>query len=179
MPESRNTPSQPSLERHARKCAICRHPDRVEIDDAYLHWRSPREIVSEYQLAHHSTLYRHADATGLRFRRRENVLAVLDSILEQSDGVVASGAAVVRAVRLSAQLTGQWKEPPKTYIFIRQNAGAQNPGQENRGAGGSVSGSPAGEFTVSSVSARRPDITREAIAATITEDLIANAKIRQ
>ncbi|MGA8449049.1 MAG: hypothetical protein WB707_02380, partial [Candidatus Acidiferrales bacterium] len=31
-------------ERHERKCFICRHPNRAEIDDDILHWCNPRNI---------------------------------------------------------------------------------------------------------------------------------------
>ena len=84
----------PSIERHSRKCAICTHPDRQAIDEAFLHrsrrdrtrgwarvWaddsaqqnvdsaqRNIVQIVKAYNLPSLSSLYRHAHATGLRVR---------------------------------------------------------------------------------------------------------------
>ncbi len=53
----------PSIERHSRKCAICTHPNRQAIDEAFLH--QSRSIVKDYNLPSLSSLYRHAHATGL------------------------------------------------------------------------------------------------------------------
>jgi hypothetical protein len=69
---------------HRRKRVICRHPKREAIDDDFLRWRSPKEIVQEYQLAHHSALYRQAHSTGLAACRKASVLIALEYILEQA-----------------------------------------------------------------------------------------------
>ena len=58
----------PSMERHSRKCAICTHPDRQAIDEAFLHRSDKHQIVKDYNLPSLSSLYRHAHATGLRVR---------------------------------------------------------------------------------------------------------------
>lgn len=164
VPYAEPQPHSPELDRHARKCAICHHPDRDEIDADYLHWRSPRDITREYQLQHHSTIYRHAEATGLKTRRRDNVHVILDSILENSDGINPSAASVITAVRLSAQMTGQWREPERTYIIIHKG--------------------PDGESTTTRTG-RRPNLTQEIANATLSdatasaENLIANAEIRK
>jgi hypothetical protein len=55
----------PSIERHSRKCAICTHPDRQAIDEAFLHESHNHDIVKDYNLPSLSSLYRHAHATGL------------------------------------------------------------------------------------------------------------------
>jgi hypothetical protein len=39
-----------SPRRHARVCAICRHPQRAAIDRDFLDWRSLSAIVSQYGL---------------------------------------------------------------------------------------------------------------------------------
>jgi hypothetical protein len=120
--------------RHGRKCAICHHPDREAIDDDFLCWRSPTEIIEEYQLAHHSTLYRHAHATGLMARRKASVLNVLEHILERAQSAKVTGSSIVNAACLYAQMTGQWKEPEKKYIVERRStegAGPENEGSED------------------------------------------------
>ena len=66
-------PPRADLQRHARKCHICHHPQRAEIEDDFLNWRGPNQIVKDYRLPHWSVIYRHANALGLRARRNENV----------------------------------------------------------------------------------------------------------
>lgn len=108
----------PDFYRHARKCCICRHPRREEIESDFLVWRNPRQIMKEYGLAHHAAIYRHAHATGLASRRRENAYSVLDSIVEQVDDVQVTGNIILRAMRVYSCLTskGRWINPPKRVI---------------------------------------------------------------
>lgn len=115
--------------RHARKCAICNHPRREAIDDDFLRWRSPKEIVQEYQLAHHSALYRHAHSTGLAARRKAGVLTALEYILERAQSAKVTGSSIVNAASLYAKMTGQWKEPERNYtIEHRSSEDAGNDG---------------------------------------------------
>jgi hypothetical protein len=79
------TPPDPpsSMERHSRKCAICTHPAREAIDQAFLHrsrcraWaddsaqQTIKNIVKNHNLPSLSSLYRHAHATGLWLRRQK------------------------------------------------------------------------------------------------------------
>jgi hypothetical protein len=108
----------PDFLRHARKCCICRHPRREEIESDFLVWRNPSQIMKEYELAHHAAIYRHAHATGLASRRRENAHAVLDSIVEQVDDVQVTGSTILRAMRAYSCLTskGRWINPLKRII---------------------------------------------------------------
>jgi hypothetical protein len=129
------------IERHSRKCAVCHHPDRAQIEDDYLHWRGPTEIASDYHLGHRCAVYRHAEATGLTARRRGNVFAVLDSIIEHSENVKPSANDVVRAVRLYAQMTGQWSEPQRTYVITHQDASGNSTTTTHVGRRPSISSS--------------------------------------
>jgi hypothetical protein len=54
------------LQDHVRKCHIRHHPQRSEIEDDFLNWQGPNEIVKDYNLPHWSVIYRHANALGLR-----------------------------------------------------------------------------------------------------------------
>jgi len=118
-------------ERHGRKCAICRHPHRAALEDDFLRWRSPAEIVEEYELAHHSTLYRHAHATGLFARRKQNVCTALEFVLERAQSVKVTGNTIVNAARLYAQLNGQWHEPERKYIVERRSSEDGDPQNES------------------------------------------------
>jgi hypothetical protein len=117
----------PDFLRHARKCCICRHPLREEIESDFLLWRNPRQIMKEYELAHHAAIYRHAHATGLATRRRENAYSVLDSIVEQVDDVQVTASTILRAMRAYSCLTpkGRWIDPPRRIIHeVRRPASA-------------------------------------------------------
>ena len=107
-----------SLARHARKCAICSHPHRAAIDDDFVSWRSESSITLDYQLPSRSSVYRHAAATGLLQRRRRNLRGVAERILEQVAEITPSAHAILRAMRIFAQITedGQWLEPAKRSI---------------------------------------------------------------
>jgi hypothetical protein len=104
--------------RHARKCTVCHHKDREFIDQDYLRWLSPKKIAREYAISHHSVVYRHADATGLRAQRRASLRATLENFIEQAESVRATAGSVVAAVRLYAQINdqGQWVPPVRRHI---------------------------------------------------------------
>src|ERR1700735_4471917 len=104
--------------RHARKCPVCHHKDREFIDQDYLRWLSPKKIAREYGISHHSVVYRHADATGLRAERRASLRATLENFIEQAESVRATAGSVVAAVRLYAQINdqGQWVPPVRRHI---------------------------------------------------------------
>jgi hypothetical protein len=78
----RNKRAPASLLRHQGKCRICDHENREEIESRFLLWENARDLVEEFGLGHRSLLYRHARATGLLDRRKENFTSVLDSIVE-------------------------------------------------------------------------------------------------
>lgn len=107
--------------RHDRKCSICRHRDRADIERDFLHWYSPRKIADEYGLPHYSAIYRHAHATGLFAQRATNLRIALGPIIEQCMNVSVCADNVIRAVIAFAHLNdqGEWVEPPRTLIHHR------------------------------------------------------------
>jgi len=120
--------SNPSFERHARKCAICNHPDCDSIESDFVNWRSENTIALNYQLPSRSSVYRHAVAAGLLERRRANLRGVCERIIERVDEAPPSGMAVLRALRIYSQITenGHWVEPPKqslvTHVHVTEHA---------------------------------------------------------
>ena len=107
-----------SLQRHARKCHICHHPQRDEIEDDFLNWHGPDKIVNDYNLPHYSAIYRHANALGLRARRNENFRTALDYLVEQADSVTVNGNTIIRAMRAYSCLKddGTWVELPRKVV---------------------------------------------------------------
>jgi hypothetical protein len=116
------SPQGPDPERHRRKCRICKHPNRDEIEFDYLRWKSTASIARTYGIADHSSICRHASATGLRERRMETVAFALEPILEQHELVFmrATPSSIISAVRAYSQLNqrGQKIRPKRvTNIY--------------------------------------------------------------
>jgi len=104
---------QSSLERHRRKCSICNHPDREEIEERFTHWRNLGSIVEDFNLDDIRVIYRHAHATGLYDVRRRNYLFTIENILECGEDIELTASAYIKAVRAYACLcdTVRWTEP--------------------------------------------------------------------
>ena len=112
-------PPRADLQRHARKCHICHHPQRAEIEDDFLNWQGPNQIVKDYKLPHWSVIYRHANAFGLRASRNENIRTVLDIFVEQAETAPITANAILRAMRAYSCLRddGTWVELPKRVVY--------------------------------------------------------------
>ena len=111
---ARNAPSGAAhaqfLERHRAQCQICQHPECKQIEREFLDWTSPRELAETYKLGSYRAVYRHAHALDLFDRRRSNVYAALDRIIERAGEVKVTASAVIAAVRLMAKIEakGDW-----------------------------------------------------------------------
>lgn len=104
---------------HRGKCTICRHPRRIEIEQAFVDWTSPREIARMFGLRSHTTIYRHAHARNLFEHRRHNVLVALGRIIEHVDEVQPSAGNVIAAVALMAKINarGEWSASSRFNMF--------------------------------------------------------------
>lgn len=88
-----------NLGRHEQNCTICKHEDRESIEREFIAWRSPVGIAKVYGLSDRATVYRHAHAFGLFAKRRRNIRAALEKIIERVDEVVEmTGPTVVSAI---------------------------------------------------------------------------------
>jgi len=99
-----------NLGRHRRACTICRHEKSEEIEAAFVAWTSPAKIAESYALADRTSVYRHAHAVGLFEKRRRNVRAALEAIIERAADVDVTASAVVAAVQAYAKINsaGEW-----------------------------------------------------------------------
>lgn len=122
---SENSQVPAHIERHARKCGICRHPDREEIEQEYGDWFTVAEIARRYEIDD-SALQRHLKALGLTSKRRENLRIVLDRILERGVQTPVTASHIIRAVKAHACLTddNRWIEPERRVIYIHADAEA-------------------------------------------------------
>ncbi len=127
--KSRRSREQKPALRHDRKCCICRHRERADIESEFLHWRSAESIAREYGIAHHSSIYRHARATGLFAQRATYVRLALGPIIEQAMVVPVTADSIVRAVALCARLNedGELINPPKHVIYHSFKADESRP----------------------------------------------------
>jgi hypothetical protein len=112
----------PDPARHSRKCEVCRHPQREAIEEEFLHWHHPENIVDEYELNSRSSLYRHALAFGLYNQRRRNLRDSLELVVQEAERTTPTADAVIRAVRACSCITdeGRWIEPVKRVIVSRR-----------------------------------------------------------
>jgi hypothetical protein len=113
----RASPAAPAG-RHARKCVICKHPEREAIEEAFIHWFHADDIVEDYGLPSRTSLHHHALAIGLYDKRRRNIRYALEHVIEEATRSTVTGESVVNAIRAHSRLsqTGRWKEPPQHLI---------------------------------------------------------------
>jgi hypothetical protein len=99
-----------SLGRHQANCMVCAHEHCAEIEVDFVNWKSPAAIATEYRLADRVSVYRHAHAFGLFEKRKRNVRAALERIIEKAGEVEVNASAVVAAVQAYAKINaqGQW-----------------------------------------------------------------------
>ena len=125
--------------RHSRKCAVCNHPQRDEIEHRFLRWHCHAQIAQDFNLYDRQTLHRHAKATGLIHRRGRNLAAALGHYLEQGSFTPVTASAFINAVKTYAILENQWTEPPRRVIvthiqeapFAKSTRSAAKPRQPN------------------------------------------------
>lgn len=92
--------------RHEFRCTICPHEERESIEAAFVGWQSPVKIASDYKISRDS-IYRHAKATGLSEKRRKNVRAALERIIEKAGEVEVNANAVVAAITAYAKINAR------------------------------------------------------------------------
>ena len=137
---------QSASARHKRKCNVCQHPDRKAIEQDFLSWRSADQIAKDYGIADHSSIYRHAHASGLFARRANTIRLALSPIIERAMTVEVTADSVVRAIELLARLNGDGHliNAPKYVIHhssrpttappdaLQQPASSAEPAEPNR-----------------------------------------------
>jgi hypothetical protein len=127
--------------RHKRKCLICNHPDREEIEFEFVNWARPYNLAKEYGIRDYRAFRRHARATGLDLTRRYNVRSALEHLIEEAERVPPDADTVVRAIRAYAHINdrGEWQNPPSHVIVSsgshlnvgnNLNLSIQNPAQQ-------------------------------------------------
>jgi hypothetical protein len=105
-----------SLGRHKRTCSICAHAKRDEIESEFVSWKSPAAIATGFGLTDRTSVYRHAHAFGLFPKRRRNIRAALEKIIERAGDVDVTASAVVAAIQAYSKINaaGEWIDRTET-----------------------------------------------------------------
>ncbi len=95
--------------RHEYQCRICRHARRADIEQDFVNWASLAQIAKKYSVSRDG-VYRHAHVFGLIDKRRRNVRAALERIIEKAGEVDVTAAAVVAAIQAYSKINamGHW-----------------------------------------------------------------------
>ena len=111
-----------SAQRHARKCTICRHEDRAEIEQSFMHWVPLMDIADEFDLPSADAVRRHALALGLEEVRNQTTRRSLYRIIERAGDAAPTAAGVIQAIRACSCLddSGRWVEPPRRVIVTHE-----------------------------------------------------------
>jgi hypothetical protein len=101
-----------NLGRHKTACMVCKHPQCADIEAEFVAWKSPATIAIEFGLADRASVYRHAEALGLRAKRQKNLKVALERMIEKAGDVDVTASAVVQAIQAYAKINaaGQWVE---------------------------------------------------------------------
>jgi len=132
-----------SLRRHQSQCSICSHPQRQEIEEAWLGWANTTALADEFRLSRHA-LYRHMHVLGLFQERQKRVRRLYEKILERTDLTSFSGSDLLKALKGYVALCE--KEETK-QAASRPTQEVVDPVSAQEAAGSAESGSPLLEAT--------------------------------
>ncbi len=127
--QSRPKQSSPKQSRHARRCTVCHHEDRLEIEDDFLHWRAGHRNRRRVRLPDRRAVYRHARATRLYQRRMRNMRVACSHIAGHAERVTPNAKNVLDAIRACSLIDndGVWHEPARRVIVEHVNAPQPSP----------------------------------------------------
>jgi hypothetical protein len=108
-----------NLGRHKRNCTVCAHAKREEIEQEFVSWKSPKQIAEEYGLADRVSVCRHAHALGLMEKRKRNVRAALEKIIEKARRICPGHLKQLLdvALRLNPQAADVHRKQLKRNVF--------------------------------------------------------------
>ncbi len=137
--------NSPNPSRHARKCKVCHHANRPDIEREFLRGCSPSALGQVYGLQERS-IYRHVEALALDQRRNRSQRHGLGRILERSGEIKITDNLLIRVVRAFAHINndaGRWVEPKKTrHVISLDDSAAEVSASQPAAAAASSSSSP-------------------------------------
>lgn len=110
-----------SLKRHQSQCRLCSHPQREEIEEAWVNWGRTTLLADRYGLSRDG-IYRHMHALGLDRKREKNRKGFYGGILERRDTVSFSGSNLLAAFKDYASLCEREEEQQqeKKGLLVRE-----------------------------------------------------------
>lgn len=72
-----------SLRRHQSQCSVCTHPQRQEIEEAWLDWANTIDLADKCGLSR-DAVYRHMHVLGLFHERQKRRKRLYENILERA-----------------------------------------------------------------------------------------------
>jgi hypothetical protein len=116
LPEPAKPKRRPAFGRHSRKCVVCAHPRRWDIEAAFLRFESVAQIALAHGIPGSRPIYRHAHALGLFARRNRAFSSSLGVLLEKADRVVPSAFEIIHAVEVISKIDqyGQTRMRPRS-----------------------------------------------------------------
>jgi len=86
------------LRRHESQCSVCTHPQRQEIEEAWLDWANTSGLAERFRLSRYS-VYRHMHILGLYRERQNRIKRLYEKILERGEITSFSGSDILKALR--------------------------------------------------------------------------------
>jgi hypothetical protein len=114
-----NALDRPSSRHTFSGCRICPHEHRLEVEKAFVSWRTLRDIAREFGVSKDSVA-RHAEALGLDERRSRNVRAALTRVVEKGlDTAEISGSALVAALGVLSKLDAAGQQVDRVEVHAK------------------------------------------------------------
>jgi hypothetical protein len=92
---------------HSQACRICRHPQREQIEAAFLDWIPMAQIAKEFKLSDRQNVRRHAVAMHLFKKRDANVRSALSAFIERGAKLKPTAQAFVAACTALSKLDAE------------------------------------------------------------------------
>ncbi len=106
---------------HSRKCKVCKHPHRKEIERLFIKGLSTHELARLFDGLDHKNIYTHIISTDLDDQLKNATLTTCNYIINSYGKIEdkePSDALMVSALKLRAQITGELKEKNELKIDI-------------------------------------------------------------
>lgn len=117
-----------SLRRHQSQCSVCTHPQRQEIEEAWLNWANTIDLADRCGLSR-DAVYRHMHALGLFHERQTRRKRLYENILERAPITSFRGSDIVKLLKEYAELCER-EEANQAASLPAQGVLDPVPGQE-------------------------------------------------
>ena len=118
-----------SLRRHQSQCSVCTHPQRQEIEEAWLDWANTIDLADKCGLSR-DAVYRHMHVLGLFHERQKRRKRLYEKGLERLDITLLRGSDLVKLLRDYFAVCEREEEAKQAASLPAQAVLDPVPGQE-------------------------------------------------